>query len=84
MLEGIRLLDHHCPMQEVARKFASNYTCCISISFSFDFVCKGFKLYNWSLDSVSMSADEALHYMNEVRLVLGCKLKSSDLYCIIQ
>jgi hypothetical protein len=53
-------------MPEIARKFESNYTRCNLISFSLDVVCNGFKLYNWSLDSVSMSADEALHYMNEV------------------
>jgi hypothetical protein len=62
----MRLLYHHCPMPEIARKFESNYTRCNLISFSLDVVCNGFKLYNWSLDSVSMSADEALHYMNEV------------------
>jgi hypothetical protein len=53
-------------MPEIERKFESNYTRCNSISFSLDVVCNGLKLYNWSLDSVSMSADEALHYMNEV------------------
>lgn len=71
-------------MLYIATTFESYCTSCNTISSGLDVVCKGLKLINWSLDSVSMSADEALHYMNEVRLVLGCKLQSSDLHCITQ